>query len=128
MYAELYSVVDDLPASLLATSDAIALSTLSSSAYALVTFSFTGANRVLLSASTNYFIVFKFAGGGPSIYALIGVDQTSPSHDGFYAYSYDGAAWESGTDLDCIFYVYGELINVGEDPSMTRGNFLIMFS
>jgi hypothetical protein len=109
-YAELYSHsgtygTSSVGDSLLATSDAFDVSTLGGS-YTLETLSFSGAQRVTLSASTYYVIVFAFSGGSGSNYVRVGNDQSSPSHDGNMAH-YDGS-WTATVSRDVCFYVYGE--------------------
>ena len=89
----------------LATSDAIDVSTLSTS-YALVTFTFSGANAISLDASTYYIVQCVYTGGTYLAYVEIGMDNSSPSHSGNVSYLYS-SVWYTYT-RDAPFYVYGE--------------------
>jgi len=89
--------------SALATSDNFDVSTLTTS-FALITFSFTGANRITLTNGTNYFVILEYGGGDVSNSVRIGVDNTSPSHGGNAVYYV--SSWAALTD-DACFYVYG---------------------
>lgn len=89
----------------LATSDAIDVSTISTT-FALVTFTFSGANRVTLVDGTYYCIAFESNNGtGLSLGITIGSDASSPTYDGNAAY-YESGAWNALTS-DLCFYVYG---------------------
>lgn len=92
--------------SALATSDAVDISTLTGS-FQLITFNFSGGNRIPLVVATNYVIVMSFTGGDVSNYLDIGVDTTSPTHSGNESYSLDGSSWSTDTGGDLCFYVYG---------------------
>jgi hypothetical protein len=93
----------------LATSETFNVSTLTMT-LALVTFSFTGANRILLNADTKYVVVVEYSGGNSSNQVWIGADNTSPTHDGnvvrYYYYEVDN--WDAVSGWDVCFYVYGE--------------------
>lgn len=92
----------------IATSDAVSASTLSlSSSLGLITFTFSGTNRITLSPSTNYAAVFEPEDLGNSNYTIIGVDITSPSHSGNVV-RYFSPYWIGSNSTDTIFYVYGE--------------------
>lgn len=90
--------------SALATSDTIDASTLGQDVgnIALITFSFTGANRIALSAATYYCITIEYAG---ATNIKLGQDQTSPTHGGNEAY-YDASWHEEGYDNAFYIYVY----------------------
>jgi hypothetical protein len=110
VYAKLYSHTGTfgstgVPSTLLATSDAIDISTLSTS-FALVTFTFTGAEKYAMVNGTNYFIVFDAsAAGDGSNHVSVGVDTTSSTHAGNRA-NYT-TSWAS-TSADACFYIYGD--------------------
>lgn len=87
----------------LATSDAISASTLSTS-FGLVTFDFSGAERITLSASTYYVVALEYSSGDGSNRVDIGIDNTSPTHSGNRAGYTSG--WASNSGQDTIFYVY----------------------
>ena len=112
VYAKIYAITgtsgtDGKPTgSVLATSDAIDVSTLPTS-IGLVTFTFSGVNRITLSATTNYVIQCNYNGGDASNYVGFGTDNSSPTDDGNRSFSTDGSTWTANTDYDSIFYVYG---------------------
>lgn len=93
--------------SALATSDALAASSLSSS-LSLTTFSFSGANRITLENGVNYVVVFSYSDIGSDISNDVRYvwDQSSPSHAGNYLYYSDGGGWGSISGRDAPFYVY----------------------
>lgn len=88
----------------LAVSDVVDVSTLGS-AFALKTFTFSGANQIALTAATGYCLVVEYADGTATDYIVVGFDSTSPTHAGnrcWYTTSWSGdATW------DCCFYIYG---------------------
>lgn len=65
----------------MATSDAIDVTTISTSR-GLVTFTFSGANKITLTASTKYFAVCEYTTGGGTNGLYIWADVTSPTHGG----------------------------------------------
>jgi hypothetical protein len=87
----------------LATSDTINANTLGVNVgnVAWVTFNFTGANRIPLSAATAYYCVALEYAGATAI--KIGYN-TSSTHSGTQAY-WDLAVWESD-NVDINFYLY----------------------
>lgn len=90
--------------SVLATSDAFDVSTLTTS-YQLITFNFTGANVVALSAGTYYCIELNYQGGNIGNQIQIGLGGTGAS--GNWNYSTDGTSWYGDNTRDTVFYVYG---------------------
>jgi hypothetical protein len=111
VYAKLYSHSGTfgstgVPLTLLATSDAVDISTLSTS-FALVTFTFSGAEKYAMVNGTNYFIVFDASAAGDATNSVsVGVDTTSPTHGGNRA-NYT-SSWASVSTSDACFYVYGD--------------------
>jgi hypothetical protein len=91
--------------SVLATSDAVANSSLTGS-YALKTFTFSGANAISLTAPTVYSA--SFVNNNASTY---GWDQYGTgSHVGTYQFLYssnDESSWSRVVNQEGIFYVYG---------------------
>jgi len=87
----------------LATSGAIASSTLANGVYGLISFSFTGANRINLT-ETYYTVNLYYAGGDSAKFVKWGQDSSSSTHDGNEFYDDSGWVVESG--MDQIFYVY----------------------
>src|ERR1035437_6962430 len=98
--------------SALATSDPIDASVLvfGSGGIQLITFNFSGANRIALSSSTNYCIELSYAGGDSSNFIAIGLDITSPTAGGNEHFSANGSSWTAESGTDVIFYVYGILV------------------
>lgn len=102
--------------SVLATSDAVDVSGLTAS-LALTTFTFSGAEKITLDASTYYVVVINYSGGDSSNSLFVGYDATSPTHDGNISNSTDGSSWNSSSS-DLCFYIYGgevtaEVLNTG---------------
>lgn len=86
----------------LATSDTVSASSISSS-NALVSFAFSGANQIVLTADTPYVLEINYTTGDASNYVLIGYDISSPTHSGNLNLN-NGA--QSGVDL--CFYITGD--------------------
>jgi hypothetical protein len=91
---------------LLATSDNVSVSGLTTS-LALITFDFTGAQRITLT-SGYYVVVCKFNDmGDNSNYIFVGADTTSSTHSGNAVYYAAGeSGWGAYNPEDIIFYVY----------------------
>ncbi len=91
----------------LATSDAVNANTLTSS-YALITFNFSGANRITLNASTDYIVTVWYPTGVADVTDLLaGDDTTSPTHGGNYSETGDaGSNWSAFSTVDLCFYIY----------------------
>jgi len=108
--SKLWSTVAGEPDTLLATSDSIDIATIPG-ADTLVTFTFSGANKVNLVAGTTYVITAHSepTSSYVSIYGHDGLDMHSGT--GFVQI---GAPWLAmipaniGTYVDVIFYVYGD--------------------
>lgn len=92
---------------LLATSDAIDLSTLGTT-LALKEFTFSGANQYAMQASTYYIISVEMQTAPSAPAALyIGIDTSSPSHSGIACYGTYGNLNATLAATDLCFYVYG---------------------
>lgn len=93
----------------LATSDDVDVSTLPTS-LTLTTFTFSGANKINLSAATKYCVAIQGAGADGSNAIEVGYDASSPGHSGNGSFSNDstGSAWNSDT-VDLCFDVEGEV-------------------
>jgi hypothetical protein len=109
LYAKIYSHsgtfgTTGIPSSLLATSDAVDVSTVSDTP-ALQTFAFTGANKITLTNGTKYVVVIENIYNFPN-YSLAYRDGSSPTHNGNFSY-YSGG-WNYDAALDLIFYVYSD--------------------
>lgn len=103
----------------LASSDVVLASSVSSAAFVLVTFNFTGANRVNLVNGTTYFIVVEYSGGDGSNEIEVGVNNiASPNDDGNSAWLSSGS-WNNDANDQC-FYVFGLV-------AATGAPFLLMF-
>ena len=118
-YAQLYAMTgthgtDGKPTgSVLATSDAIAVNTISNSAWATYAFTFSGSNKVAINA-TNYCVVFKYDNGTTGNYIAYGADKTSFTHAGNSFISGNGSTWQTegaAPVFDSIFYAYGTTVD-----------------
>lgn len=89
--------------SVLATSNALDISTLSTSTQELITFTFSGAEKITLVEGTKYFITFYNLNGDSSHLVFCARDSTSPTHAGNGALYI--ASWAASAN-DYIFYVY----------------------
>lgn len=91
--------------SALATSDDIDISTFSTSQQ-LVTFTFSGANKITLDNGTKYIVVIEidYTPSDPN-YIWIGLDTSSPSHNGNYSF-FSSGTWTPDSSIDMCFYVY----------------------
>lgn len=113
-YALIYSHsgtygTDSIPTgSPLATSDALDVSTLSGTTKSLITLNFSSTNRITLSSNTKYVAVINFSGGSSLTGVIVGVDTTSPTHEGNYSSSNGGSSWAATVGQDVCFYVYGD--------------------
>jgi hypothetical protein len=88
----------------LATSGTLDVSTLTGE-YQLITFNFTGGDRITLTASTNYVVTFKYTGGTQNVdYVRVGKDESSATHSG-NTVGYD-TGWLYQAANDEIFYLY----------------------
>ena len=90
----------------LATSDPVPATTLSTS-YSLITFTFSGDQRIPLAIGTNYVVTVEYSGGDDSNFIRAGNDGTSPTHVGNYSEE-SGGAWSSFNTIDAVFYIYAE--------------------
>lgn len=75
----------------------------------LVTFSFSGANRITLTPGTKYFLTIEQDTGTSDLSnrVFVGMDDTSPSHSGNRA-DFTSPTWSSSSSYDFVFYVYGD--------------------
>jgi len=88
----------------LATSDNFDVSTLTTS-LALVTFNFSGVNRINLVNGTKYCIICSYGGGDGSKYLSIGGKATGGTHGGNYM-EYNITTWAAFSAIDTYFFVY----------------------
>jgi len=91
--------------SALATSNAVDISTITTD-FSLITFLFTGVNKITLLGYNAYVVVVNYAGGdGSTNYLEVGIDSSSPTHGGTSVRSTDGSSWNYSTGTTLIFYV-----------------------
>jgi len=90
--------------SALATSDSFNVASLTGSNQ-MITFNFSGTNRITLTSGTWYAVTFEYTNGNGSNYVSIGADNTSPTHAGNEFY-YD-SGWGADNTWDEIFSVSG---------------------
>lgn len=95
--------VNSAPGTLLATSDVVDVSTFSDSANALVDFTFSGAEKIVLTDLAQYFISIEYSNGDISNYVQVmsglGYEATS---------AYYNTAWIAEGTFDIVFYVYND--------------------
>lgn len=123
MYAKVYAITgtygtDATPTgAALATSDGVDVASLTTS-YNLITFTFSGANRITLTADTYYAVIVEYAGGDSSNYLRVGADNSSPSHDGNrIGWSNSSSTWSASSTTDVCFYVYIEAASASRSVS-----------
>jgi hypothetical protein len=116
-----YGVSSKPTGAALATSDPVDISTLTTSNQ-LISFTFSGSNRITLNPSTYYVIQVNYSGGNSSNYLMVASDGSSPTHSGNASTSTDGSTWTSYNSYDTCFYIYsGTLSKVGN----SRTNYFI---
>ncbi len=90
--------------SAIATSDNVDVASLTG-LFQLVTFNFSGINRVNLSKDNSYIIAIEYSGGNNSNYVGVGSDDTNLTASGNAAYLHS-PVWTADEFTDIIFYVY----------------------
>jgi len=88
----------------LATSDGVNVSGIDTD-YELVTFSFSGTEKITLTNGTKYVVTVEYSGGDADNYLQTGFDNLNPTHDGNFSSLYLGT-WSANSDYDLCFYVY----------------------
>lgn len=88
----------------LAISDGYEISNLTES-YQLITFNFSGANKITLTDGTKYVVVIEWSNGDVSNYVHVGADYSSPSHSGNVA-ECNNSIWSADSAGDLCFYIY----------------------
>lgn len=122
IYAKIYAHsgtfgTDSVPTgSPLATSDAVDVSTLGGSA-AWVTFTFTGANKITLTAATRYVVVIDAASIAATGNVLVATDYASTTHPGNMVLYFD--AWEADGTYETLFKVHKD--TGATSTTMTKG-------
>jgi hypothetical protein len=106
-YAKLYllSSYSDTSPELLATSEALDVSTLTTTP-ANITFTFTTKSGI--DKDGYYLIAVEYSAGSSGNVINIGNDQSSPSHAGQWIF-FTSPNWGTDTSSDVSFYVYGTL-------------------
>lgn len=94
--------------SALATSDAFDTSILTGDGQ-LISFNFSGANKITLENGTYYVVVIEYDGGSETNQVGVGQDETSPAHSGNSSIFINPDWYEGGYDL--CFYVYGDIVS-----------------
>lgn len=95
-----------LTPSILATSDVLDIATLTTS-YQVIEIEYSGAEEISLTAATYYISAISYTGGDVNNRLVVGLDATTPTHDGNKCKSTDGATWLVDDDEDICFYVEG---------------------
>ncbi len=91
---------------LIATSDAVDISTFTVATNEWRQFDFSGANRIAFASGTRYFIAFEWDGGDASNYVQYGADSSSPSHGGNLARETPDGTWIAVSTQDLLFEIY----------------------
>lgn len=104
--------------SALAVSDTVDASTLDPSTPTLMTFTFSAANKITLSASTHYVVGLSYNGSTWPTVVRTMIDNTSQTHVGNAMRSTNESTFIYESTHDMIFYVYG-------DYSLPANNYLI---
>jgi len=92
--------------SALATSGAFEVSDIATPyVFELITFTFTGADKVTLTNGTKYVVTFEWSGGDINNWVYFGRDASSPTHDGNMSH-YASETWYAYSTRDACFYVY----------------------
>lgn len=119
--------VDGKPTgSILAISDNIDVSTIPTS-NTLITFTFSGNNKIVLTSATNYCLVASntdFLTQDLSNNIYFNIDTSSPSHSGNFIFNI-GATWYGDNTADACFYVYKDdpvTATVSPFPSFKRSS------
>ena len=132
IYAETHTIgygTDSKPTgTALATSNSVAPSSVSlTPTFGLVTFNFSGANRISLTSGTNYVVVLDGTNlTGESNYKtliIVGRDSTPSLTNGNGSFTSDGTTW-SITTYDDVFYVYGDNGGGGTTVVNDANNFI----
>lgn len=93
--------------SALATSDAVDVSGISTT-QSLVTFTFSGENKITLDNETNYVVMLEYNVNDPDNWIYVGKDSTSPTHSGNAVgwFNFGSYYYEANSSWDVCFYVY----------------------
>jgi len=113
--------VSSVPGTLLATSDVYDVSTLTTS-FQVITFTFSGANKISLSASTNYVVAFEYSATANPNSVLAGYDSTSPTHSGNSVFS--TGSYTANNTIDVPFYVYTDVV-AASSPTLLEPQYLL---
>ena len=83
----------------------------------LVTFDFSGANRITLAPATNYCVVIHYENASSDAFLRVnvGYDNSVPTHGGNQVTSLGGSSWTAQTGFDTNFYVYVQDSYIPED-------------
>lgn len=96
--------------SALATSDPVSITTTNTGNnvinMSLITFSFSGANRISLTSGTNYAVSVEYSGGGAGTGLYVGEDTSAPSYVGNTIFRLNAGTWSGTATADDSFYVY----------------------
>jgi len=108
--------------SALATSDDFDVDDLTAN-LVLHTFPFTGEEQYEMQADTKYCIAFENPTSGTINFVdnvALSFDATSPTHDG-NSFAFEGGVWNDYGAWDTIFYVYGDVPAVENNPPTLSG-------
>lgn len=121
-YAKIYSHsgvygISSIPDALLAVSDPIDVTTISATGFNLVTFVFSGENKITLTNGVNYCVVFDNTAGGSNWNISLGLDADFPTHGGNYFDETNGLVADPTRDI--CFYIYKDEASVSPSISFS---------
>lgn len=108
IYAKIYEVKSGQVGKLLATSDAVNVSTLTTS-FALYDFIFNGNNRIVLENGFEYLVAISYSDGNASNNVVVGIETSGTGHSG-KLWQKSGSTWSS-SNQDACFYIYAGIVN-----------------
>lgn len=97
-----------IPDEILAVSDEVSVDSIPTE-FGLVTFTFTGENKIVLENGVKYtiFVIYDYSGWNISNCVRVGEDDTSLTHDGnYFNFPAGEYNWIPDPNYDTIFYVY----------------------
>lgn len=108
MYAKLYAVSGGLPATLVATSNAVDAATApAGSTTSWQEFVFTGNQRFVMENGVSYILTYEYPTAAGSIGFNVGVDNSAPAYAGSFVRQDSSSVWSDlSATYDLIFELY----------------------
>jgi hypothetical protein len=114
LYANIYALTgtfgtDGKPTgTTLATSDAVAASSIYPEDFRLATFTFSGSQKIPLINGTKYVVTVQHLNSAGANNISVGKDNSYPTHPGNYSFYTGTWSGSGGSIIDICFYVYGD--------------------